>query len=725
MRKVSPLALLLVVLVGSGAALDYEFQSFDDEDDQRNIFEGGEEIEFRLNVSTDDDYNLTVKDPDGNFELEDEPMNEYNFSSYFVYNETVTVPDNSGGDWESYVNFTVNEDESSILDTNDFHVADDTPRFFGLEFPGTVLNTEETVFEANVTHAQDNIEDVTLEVADVSENMAVNDSGTDLYSTYRSEVQIDDPGTYDVTITATDTDGDEAVFTDTITVEDKFSDDATVDVSVEYACDVDLNEFRVPGDGVIGPGVLEFFRWTGTNVGSIDSNISAELNVTYQGDSQWSPGDEIGDGTDDFYHENFSVGPAPVPNITYEDDDGDLVYNNETLVEDYVIELEQEKGWYLARTNFTYECHEVYNDENTGELVKNTSATQNFTIFAYDNFQIVNVTEGLSDAEDVEEAETVPSDVSFGDEETDETAEGDADDPGQTPGPTPELSMNIFTEEQNYETRRGQFVEVNMTVTNEGNVDLENLTIEPQVDQFDGSWNISTVSIGELGVNNSTDRQILVQPQEDVDPGNYFVPLLGSNEDRDLDIDYFNLEVLDDPVFESRLRITEIPREIEVEQNSTVPLPLLLQNRGDTNLTNLSAEVQNLDQCGEYSSGQVDQIGVNDTESLPLTLETGDSSVSCDLTIIVSSEEGAYSFANVEMDVVPPDALIPREFQVPFLAMAWTGLLAAFAVFRRKYGMESTVYKAPFVLLVMGQALIFLYLVVDYYQLVSAGFLPF
>lgn len=527
------------------------------------------------------------------------------------------------------------------------------------------------------------------------------------------------------------------------------ADDSTdISIGVDYSCHTELTEFKAPGDGVVSYGEVSYFIWDIVNSGSIDANVTGKLNVIYEGNESWDEGEPIGVGNNSDPVIKRNLSEITLPNQTYQDGDGNTVTAEDSLTEQFLANATLDAGWYTGRSNLTTECYDVYTNNTTGVTEKNYSKIINYSRFAYVNFKLINASGGVSNKGNQSTNQTVQSNVSEYDDETSnqtveqeanrtgeegQTVEGDNAQPGQTPVPEPEpdpepvpmLSLDIESKQYKYTARRGQFTSVNLTLVNEGNIALSDVSILPQISEIREGWNTSNAQVANLGVNETVHREILVQPPADAEPGSYVVPVLGKNPDNDLDVDYFTVEILSEDVFESQMSIVEAPREINVLQNTTTPLPVLVKNTGGTNLTAISARVQNVGDCGEIDVSDIGRIAVDESESLNVTFKAAERTESCNTTLILSSEEGAYTFTEMQLTVSPKEGLIPEEYRVPFIAVAWTSLLAAFAVLRRRYGLDSVIFKAPFVLLIMGETLIFIFLVVDYYGLLAASFLPF
>ncbi len=522
--------------------------------------------------------------------------------------------------------------------------------------------------------------------------------------------------------------------------------DSDVSVDVTHKCEVRITDFVSPGNGtgIVAQNSTGYFTEVVKNTGTLTSNMTVEnLSVTEQNDS-WSPGEPIGDTVETYNGTNFS-------NVSMT---GERLYSQQfnATMPPY------EEGWYTARTNVTTDCSDKWKnvsenvslEDNDSDYVNfrvlkafgeeggvNTSGNQTTNkTFPED----INSTGNESTNETVPEEfnqtgnqstnETLPQDADQYGEESDQTVEGDNDNPGQTPtpepNPVPEPRDIIEIEPVNrtYDAWQGQFAPATIRVSNVGEQSVNNIQLLPEIEELYPDWNMQPAEVANLSANESVTRDVFIQPSQDQTPGEQVVPVRAENSQGRLDLDYFVVDVHKSN-FTAQMDILEAPRSVSMETNSTQPLPVLIENTGERDLNNVTAEFQNLEDCGSMRGSTLDTVSVNGTESLNISVQSGEETQSCNATLVVSSAEGAYSFSNVQFTTTPDEGLIPREQRVPFLAIAWTFVLAAYAVMRKRYELNSSIVKIPFLLLLMGETLIILYMLVNYYGFVSVSFLPF
>lgn len=549
---------------------------------------------------------------------------------------------------------------------------------------------------------------------------------------------------------------------------------SSVKVSVESACLIGHTNFRGPGNTSTDIPVMGLEEWGAFdtifyNYGNEDANVSTWLNVTKE-DDLWEPGEPKGAEVD-LTLQN-STGEIRNGSFYTEFDISNETTENETTYKNYV------QGYYSASEygtgNFTGRMYINYSCRaKNGSLLE----TEKY-FYDYANFIVLDVpgesggvnTTGNQTAPPVPENVnssgdsnatvgnrsgnsttdiTQPENYSeIGNQTVNETFPfpGDSDQPGQTEVPVPEpepepdptpgdspepgesdqprLQIDIEPVNRTYNATQGQFAPATLEIKNIGERSASDIEISPEIDQVRPGWGSRPAQIANLSVNETVTRDVFVQPPEDQKPGRYVIPVEANNGERVLDLDYFSVKVVESE-FEARVGIQEAPESVTVSSNSSQPLPILVQNTGEKELTNVSVELQNAEDCGTVESSNVDEIGINESASLEVNMKTNSKSERCNATMIVSSDQGAYAFSNVDFTVTPEEGLIPEGQRAPFLAIIWTLALAGYAVLRKKYELNSPLVKMPFILMVVGETVILLYMLVNYYGLVSVSFLPF
>jgi hypothetical protein len=186
-----------------------------------------------------------------------------------------------------------------------------------------------------------------------------------------------------------------------------------------------------------------------------------------------------------------------------------------------------------------------------------------------------------------------------------------------------------------------------------------------------------------------------------------------------------NVEVTEDPVSISALNISEAPQDIRFEINSNYTVPVLLRNAGDEDLENVDIELQNTENCGNYTAETVESIAAGESASVSVAFKTSEQLEECQATIVASSDSGSFAFSEMTVQNVEEKGIVPQAFRVPIVASLWTLMLIVYTVVTKKYGLNSLTVKVPLIILVAGEAFILIYLSSAYYNVIPQGVLPF
>jgi hypothetical protein len=179
-------------------------------------------------------------------------------------------------------------------------------------------------------------------------------------------------------------------------------------------------------------------------------------------------------------------------------------------------------------------------------------------------------------------------------------------------------------------------------------------------------------------------------------------------------------------VFQSRIAIQESPQRVSIAPNRSQSIPLLLENIGTDDLENVTAEIQGGEDIDITTSDVISSLSVNSTGSITLNVTSPDSFTGKqNVTVVVSTSEGARSFTTIQLESEPTEeGFVPKEFRVPVVATGWTVVLLLYAVLTKRYNLNSTYIKVPFLLLILGEVTLMLFVASKYYGFTSP-LLPF
>lgn len=700
------------------------------------IYSNGDTIDFNVTAAPG---NYSIVFPDQSFE-KDFVIEGFNRSQL---NKTVshTFEDIA---FDAYVEAEL-ENESAR--TQEFYVGTGLPVFKSVttspDFPkpGDFVEISVRVADADV-----DVNDAVLKFNDGNETIEremSEKSAERPYYRFESGFRVEEEGrkSYSVEVSSNSSDNS---YSSNVRVfpEDYAGDETDISAYVSSACGMEVDPFRPPGGGIMTYEGNGSFYIGYERDGGYALNASGHLDVIYEGinfsnTTDGEPGEmlEMPESYEDIDTDEPFVQSSDETALNYGKTDRYGYYTGSLQVNAtcYRKIFDEE---YFEDLGISYTQDDLYSRVDSSP---DDDPFLNFT--TNETFRVVAPGGGSGDRGSPTGNQTTPEDANQSGEESDETIEGDGPSPGQTPNPVPEpvpdpvpepqpnpvpvLSINIEETESPYTTPRGRYSPIELQITNEGNISISNIQLEPLVGSV-GDWQSRSASIGNLSGGESVNRSVFLRPPSGMSLGEYRIPLLGRSLEtgRDLELNYINVDVVRDN-FTSGVSITEIPDQVDVQAGSSTEIPLLLSNTGMKNISNVSVEIQNLEECGSAAVSSDVSMSPNSTASAILTLNASQNLNTCNTTVIVSTEEGAYSFSDFAVNVEPEQGVVPPEFRVPLIAILWTAGLIAYAVARRKLEMDTLLIKGPFVIMVMGEALIVIYLAAQYYSIVPSGILPF
>jgi hypothetical protein len=321
--------------------------------------------------------------------------------------------------------------------------------------------------------------------------------------------------------------------------------------------------------------------------------------------------------------------------------------------------------------------------------------------------------------------QTVPQNVNQTGEQG-ETLPGDNQRPGENPVPQPRPKIEVEPVNRTYTINRGSFGPAALEVRNIGNTSVGGISLTPQTAELPGPWQARNASVGNLSVGENATRSVFVRPPEDAEPRRYVVPVTASNQDGNLDVDYFYVDV-NRTRFPTSVEIVEFPPSATIEQGDNQTLPVLVENAGREPLFNVTAELQNAEDCGEVrGSGTISRLDINESASLSVQILNANPPEQCsdvNATLVVSSERSTFAFSDISISTIQPAGLIPTAQRPPFLALIWSGILAVYALVRKRLDLNG-IYDVPLLLLIAGEVIILTLLFVESFGF-SSAFLPF
>ncbi len=681
LKKTALLLVMFLIPLASGFQVN-EVEITQEGQPYQGVIFNDSEFDVRLNVT--DIYNYTFRIVNQSVLKQEEMQFDRNTTANnSIYRASLNASGMSTGSLRLQIQADFDGD-TEIFDQDAFIVGD-KPVITGLEYRDSLNIGEENYIRAWVADSDDSELDGAIARNESAPLNFMDDLGGDRVQNFGYNLSADNQGFQEYIVSLTDSSGNFGIEEFGFRVEDTVTDETTVNVSVDYSCSIFLRDYKLPGNGTIEYNTTGNFNKTVENRGQLRANLTFPyLNISQEGSTPYSSdpkGDIVksyGNSTVDFFQTGQSASYYREFKATYD------------------------PGYYAAHSSFEWSC------DNNGARV-------NHSVSLSRNFRILNVTQQ-------------------GGSEEGETSEGDNDQPGQTEvevpepepepviQPTPMLSIDVEPREPEFNGSRGNFIPVDLNISNEATEEsVTDLTVVPQINQRQG-WEVRQSSITELEAGQTVNREVFIRPSEDAQTGYYIIPVTATSSEQRLDIDYINLKVTEQ-TGETRIAITESPASLTVDQGDRRQLPVLVRNTGEETLNNVSAEVQNAEQCGIYQSGTVQSLGPNETGSVNLVFNSSDSLAECQATVIVSSAERAYAFSDVNLDVTDTGIVRPEQ-RPPIIAIGWTLMLIAYALVRKRLDLDTAAVNVPLIILIIGEVVIAVYLAADA-GIIQSEILPF
>lgn len=520
------------------------------------------------------------------------------------------------------------------------------------------------------------------------------------------------------------------------------SDSTKVDLSVKSACEIAVGEYALPSGGVIGIGRTGSLFARVANIGSFEANIERANFTVSRYNRTLNETQTLDLSLQQFLYNDYEP-LADFQNYTAElGTEGASSFGR--YVKAFTASTEYPTGTYNATISFNATC---FRGPGLEPLSAFDNKTKEFSLVKSEvNEEVPTSPDRIGEAETDEaipknftndsQVEANPTnftgDARFEANQTANFSEDGrfvANETLERPGDNPNLpgvSANNFVEIQPLNRTnimpRGANNPVRFEIRNLGDRSVPDLIIEPNLERFDG-WESDSARIGNLTAGSTVNRTINVRPPESAEIGTRIIPVEVLSDNQTVDLDFFYADVV--RAEENRtIEIVESPPAVNVEEGESRSIPVLVRNTGGTLLTNITAELENHMDCVNYESSPIDELEVNNSVSLPLSVDAQNVR-ECEANLIVSTDQGATDFADILLAVNPEDVLIPERQGPPILAIVWTLVLALYAFIRKRLDWESITAELPLILLIMGETVIILYLAVGYFGFISLPFLPF
>lgn len=739
--KKTLLMLSLVLLTGAAASASLELES------SAEFYTAGDNLTFNF---TGESANYTI-----NFVTEEGPREIKSFEVESEVNQTNTTYNREISHelgevlYDSYGRFEL---ESEDAYTREVYLGGEDPHIEKITTsPEFIREGELVTVGVRGIDVGYEVESVLLEVmrnGTVDKTLMDSREKDEPFFSYGETIMAGEIGTrrFNVTVRANGTNVEKSS-SFRVYPEDYAGDPTDISATVVGLCNVSESRspgFAAPGEGVVSANSSGWFHVQMQTANS-PVNMSYSINVSYAENRT-----DLDNETETEFVTNYTNSYFPPSNFS-EGYRRPLL--GRTTVATHKFNKTSRFGWYRGVLTVNATCHrpktrsdEVYerNDDFNRTAYpqypkRDVSGTdspffqRNFSV----EFAVIRPGGGAGEGDPTDNT-SVPERADQVGDESDQQVEGDNDAPGVTPEPVPDpvpepvpeptpiLSVNIQEINDTYQLPRGGYSPVKLSLTNHGEQALQDLNIAPLVGNLGGGWEARNASIANLSADEQVNRTVFLRPPEEMETGRYSIPVLARDtlNDRELDLEYIDVQV-NKANFSTEVEIAEVPETVQIQAGGKASIPLLVNNTGRKNISQVDLRVQNMEECGAASASGLQDLKVNSTGSASLELNASNSLTTCNTTVIVSTDSGAYTFSDLRVEITPEEGIVPPEFRVPLIAVLWTIGLMAYAVARRRLELDSMLVKGPFVIMVMGEVLIILYLAAQYYSIIPAGVLPF
>ena len=185
-------------------------------------------------------------------------------------------------------------------------------------------------------------------------------------------------------------------------------------------------------------------------------------------------------------------------------------------------------------------------------------------------------------------------------------------------------------------------------------------------------WKTAPVSYPLVRVGETKVGKFYFTVYENEIPGVYYIPVRAVLEKNNVTVDVEILKVIVTPRQRiARLEIIELAPFISLEENSRIPIAILVKNTGDYNLTGIKLSVEYADDCIEGVDG-IYSLNVGKEDSLVYTVKTKKAPAECKSIFVLKSDQGAVAFSPVLIKITPKP--LHKVLLLPIITILFTAL---------------------------------------------------
>jgi len=210
----------------------------------------------------------------------------------------------------------------------------------------------------------------------------------------------------------------------------------------------------------------------------------------------------------------------------------------------------------------------------------------------------------------------------------------------------PKLKLKLYN--HTIKIQQGGTGTVGFNLTNLGTL-VKDVIVRAEIKR---GWKTADVRFAQIKPREIKNGTIYLKIYENEIPGTYLInvnAIVNGNLTADTDV----LKVIVLPRQKlSKLDILEVAPKLTLEENRWHRIPILVQNNGDFNLTNITLSFEYASDCIDKIKG-VYNLSIGERKSLIYKVKVKSAFKTCNAILVLKSGEGAIAFSPIVIDVVP------------------------------------------------------------------------
>ncbi len=226
----------------------------------------------------------------------------------------------------------------------------------------------------------------------------------------------------------------------------------------------------------------------------------------------------------------------------------------------------------------------------------------------------------------------------------------------------PKLRLKLYN--KTVRVQQGGTVLVGFNLTNVGD-SVTDVMVKAFVKK---GWKTVPIKFERINSRETKNGTIYIKVYENEIPKSYLVSVSAIVKGN-MTVDTETLRVIVVPREKlARLEIIEAPPALTLIEKRWHKIPVLVENNGDFNLTNITMRIEYADECIEKVEGKYN-LSINERKSIVYRVKTKRAFKTCEGVLVLTSSEGGVAFTPIRIDVVPRRFGKPRIMPILFLIL--------------------------------------------------------